>query len=68
MQEIINHHIGPVAFDKSNLRQIVCSLRNQKTQRPSQLSSSGAESPNAEEDFAIDPVSSTTASKTLDLQ
>ena len=64
MEDIIEHRMDPVAFDKATLSQLARSLRHEETQQPSELSNDWPESSSAEQDFAIDPVSPTTASKT----
>ena len=66
MEEIIHHYTGRSEFDKSTLVQYVGFLRGQHNLEGRQfdeISDEGADSPGENEEFTIDPVSSTTASK-----
>jgi hypothetical protein len=67
MEKIIRHYTTLTELDKNTVVQIACSLQSQQMglerQQSSDFSSDCADRPDEEEDFTIDPVSSTTASK-----
>lgn len=67
MEKVVRHYTGRVVLDKPTLIRITESLQSHPTdagtQRFSGALSDSADSENDDEEFTIDPVSSTTAGK-----